>query len=145
MDIEVLSMSRLGYRLLAELGGSKRSFIDKYGRHMLLADIARTEREHLQVFCGLERKNSFIELVNNFISELKQFNCGSTELAMIARELPEGSYAAKKLADLTLLYEEYERRIAGKYTDSEDYIDLFLAKIPQSQLIRDNDIWIYGL
>ena len=63
---------------------------------------------------------------------------------MIARELPEGSYAAKKLADLTLLYEEYERRIAGKYTDSEDYIDLFLAKIPQSQLIRDNDIWIYG-
>ena len=67
MDIEVLSMSRLGYRLLAELGGSKRSFIDKYGRHMLLADIARTEREHLQVFCGLERKNSFIEMVNNFI------------------------------------------------------------------------------
>lgn len=144
MDIEVLSLSRLGYRLLAELGGSKRSFIDKYGRHMLLADIARTERAHLQVFCGLERKNSFIEMVNNFISELKQFNCGSTELAMIARELPEGSYAAKKLADLTLLYEEYERRIAGKYTDSEDYIDLFLAKIPQSQLIRDNDIWIYG-
>ena len=117
MDIEVLSLSRLGYRLLAELGGSKRSFIDKYGRHMLLADIARTEREHLQVFCGLERKNSFIEMVNNFISELKQFNCGSTELAMIARELPEGSYAAKKLADLTLLYEEYERRIAGKYTE----------------------------
>ena len=39
---------------------------------------------------------------------------------MIARELPEGSYAAKKLADLTLLYEEYERRIAGKYTDSEE-------------------------
>ena len=65
MDIEVLSLSRLGYRLLAELGGSKRSFIDKYGRHMLLADIARTEREHLQVFCGLERKNSFIEMVRS--------------------------------------------------------------------------------
>lgn len=96
MDIEVLSLSRLGYRLLAELGGSKRSFIDKYGRHMLLADIARTEREHLQVFCGLERKNSFIEMVNNFISELKQFNCGSTELARIAPRTAEGSYSRPK-------------------------------------------------
>ena len=144
MDIEVLSMSRLGYRLLAELGGSKRGFIDKYGRHMLLTDIARRDRDRLQVFCGLERKNSFIEMVNDFISELKQFNCGSAELAAIGESLPENSYAAKKLADLTLLYEEYEKRIEGKYTDSEDYIDLFLSKIPGSQLIRDNDIWIFG-
>lgn len=56
MDIEVLSMSRLGDRLLSELGGSKRSFIDKYGRHMILSDVARAERERLQVFRGLERK-----------------------------------------------------------------------------------------
>ena len=104
MDIEVLSMSRLGDRLLSELGGSKRSFIDKYGRHMILSDVARAERERLQVFRGLERKNSFIEMVNNFISELKQFNCGSAELTQIAEALPEDSYAAKKLTDLTLLY-----------------------------------------
>ena len=144
MDIEVLSMSRLGDRLLSELGGSKRSFIDKYGRHMILSDVARAERERLQVFRGLERKNSFIEMVNNFISELKQFNCGSAELTQIAEALPEDSYAAKKLTDLTLLYESYERRIEGKYTDSEDYIDLFLSKIAQSALIQDQDIWIYG-
>ena len=33
MDIEVISMSRLGYRILNETGGAKRSFVDKYGRH----------------------------------------------------------------------------------------------------------------
>ena len=71
MDVEVLSLSRLGYRLLEELGGSKRTFIDKYGRHMILSSIAAEEREKLQVFNGLEEKNSFIELVNNFISEMK--------------------------------------------------------------------------
>lgn len=144
MDVEVLSLSRLGYRLLEELGGSKRTFIDKYGRHMILSSIAAEEREKLQVFKGLEEKNSFIELVNNFISEMKQFNCGADELAEIARSLPDGSYTQRKLEDLYLLYSEYEAAIRGKYTDSEDYIDLFLGKISRSELVAGNHIWIYG-
>lgn len=144
MDVEVLSLSRLGYRLLEELGGSKRTFIDKYGRHMILSSIAARERENFQVFKGLEEKNSFIELVNNFISEMKQFNCGTDELAEIARSVPDGSYTQRKLEDLYLLYSEYEEAIRGKYTDSEDYIDLFLGKISRSKLVAGNHIWIYG-
>lgn len=144
MDVEVLSLSRLGYRLLKELGGSKRTFIDKYGRHMILSSIAAEEREKLQVFKGLKEKNSFIELVNNFISEMKQFNCGADELAEIARSVPDGSYTQRKLEDLYLLYSEYEAAIRGKYTDSEDYIDLFLGKISRSELVAGNHIWIYG-
>ena len=144
MDVEVLSLSRLGYRLLEELGGSKRTFIDKYGRHMILSSIAAKEREKLQVFKGLEEKNSFIELVNNFISEMKQFNCGADELAEIAKSVPDGSYTQRKLEDLYLLYSEYEEAIRGKYTDSEDYIDLFLGKISRSELVAGNHIWIYG-
>ncbi len=144
MDVEVISMSRLGYRLLEELGGSKRTFIDKYGRHMILSSVAARERDRLQVFKGLEEKNSFIELVNNFISEMKQFNCGAAELAEIAGSAPEGSYTQRKLEDLHLLYSEYEEAIRGKYTDSEDYIDLFIGKISRSKLIAGNHIWIYG-
>ena len=165
IDVEVLSMSRLGNRLLTELGGSKRTFIDKYGRHMILSEIARANRENLQVFRGLEEKNSFIELVNNFISEIKQYNCSSADLRQMenlmmenglhdtynaAIDAPVGaviesrSYLQKKLGDLCLLYEEYEKKIEGKYTDSEDYIDLFIGKISQSQLIAGNQIWIYG-
>ena len=70
----MLSMSRLGSRLLSELGGSKRTFIDKYGRHMILSQVAREEKENLQVFRGLESRSSFIDMVNNFISELKQYD-----------------------------------------------------------------------
>ena len=144
MDIEVLSMSRLGSRLLAELGGSKRTFIDKYGRHMILSQVAGEERENLQVFKGLESRSSFVDMVNNFISELKQYNCGAAELEQISGEVEEGSYVQKKLQDLHLLYSRYEQAIAGKYTDSEDYIDLFLNKISQSELVRGSVIWIYG-
>lgn len=144
MDIEVLSMSRLGYRLLEELGGSKRTFIDKYGRHMILSSVAMREKDKLQVFKGMENRDSFISLLNEFISDMKQYSCGAAELAEMADNVPEGSYTQRKLADLHLLYSGYEEIIRGKYTDSEDYIELFLGKIGSSQLVRDNHIWIYG-
>ena len=50
MDVEVMSMSRLGYRLLGELGGSRRTFIDKYGRHMVLSQVVREHADELQIF-----------------------------------------------------------------------------------------------
>ncbi len=144
MDIEVISMSRLGYNLLSELGGSKRTFIDQYGRHMILAEIASSEAEKLSCFRGLERKSAFIESVNDIISELKQYNAKPEDLKAIADSLNENSYTRMKLNDLYLLFSKYEQKIAGKYTDSEDYIDLFLGKISQSKLIKDNTIWVYG-
>lgn len=144
MDVEVLSMSRLGYRLLSELGGSRRTFINKYGRYMILSRAAMEERENLRVFRGFESKSSFIDMVNNFITEMKQYNCGSKELEEMASQTEEGSYVQKKLQDLHLLLARYEEKIEGKYTDSEDYINLILDKIGQSRLVSGSTIWIYG-
>ena len=144
MDIEVISMSRLGYRLLSELGGSKRVFIDKYGRHMVLSQVAREQRDKLEAFRGLETRSSFLEMVNNFISEMKQYNCGLDELETIRDGLDPDTYIYRKLKDMALIYGEYEKKISGRYTDSEDYIDLFLSKIEKSELVRGNHIWIYG-
>jgi ATP-dependent helicase/nuclease subunit B len=144
MDIEIISMSRLGHRLINELGGGKRTFIDKYGRHMLLSSIAYNEKEALQVFRGLEEKNTFIELVNNFISEMKQYNGDAEMLKSIIDSIESEGYLKKKLEDIYLLYSQYEKQIEGKYTDSEDYIDLFINNIPKSKTIKESEIWIYG-
>ena len=144
MDVEVISMSRLGYRLLSELGGSKRTFIDKYGRHMILSQVAKDHSSELTVFRGLETKSSFLEMVNNFISEMKQYNSGLSELEAIRDKVDSDTYVYRKLCDMALIYGEYEKKIRGRYTDSEDYIDLFLSKIGSSKLICGNTIWIYG-
>ncbi len=144
MDTEVVSMSRLGYRLLNELGGSRRTFIDKNGRQMILSGVAMEQHESLQVYRGLERKTSFLEKVNDFISEIKQYNCGLEELIQIRDSVEEGTYLWRKLSDLILLYDNYEQKIQGRYTDSEDYVDLFLSKISQSRLIKGNTVWVYG-
>lgn len=61
MDIEVLSLSRLGYRLLAELGGCNAQLHRQVRTAYAPGGYCTHRTEHLQVFCGLERKNSFIE------------------------------------------------------------------------------------
>lgn len=84
MDLEVVSISRLGLKVLAETGGGRIPLIDKYGRHMLLTKILAENRERLGVYRGMEQKQSFIEMVNNFISELKQYGVGPAELEALS-------------------------------------------------------------
>ena len=44
IDLEVMSQSRLGLKVLSETGGTNRTTIDKYGRHMLLTKILTEKR-----------------------------------------------------------------------------------------------------
>ena len=42
------------------------------------------------------------------------------------------------------MIEAYEEAIAGKFTDSEDYIAMYVGAIKDSKLVRGKSIWIYG-
>ncbi len=143
MDVEIVSASSLGSNVLSELGGSKRNFIDKYGRHMLLFKSAKEQSDNLEIFRGMESRTSFLDSVNNFISEMKQYNCGSEDLKAMA-ESAKDTYTGKKLMDVYKIFADYEKQIEGKYTDSEDYIDLFLGKIQDSEQIKGSTVWVYG-
>jgi len=144
LDVEIISMSRLGSRLLAEQGGGRQTFIDKYGRHMLLSRIARECREDLQVFGVSMGRNSFLEMTNNFISEMKQYNVTPDMLAEMRSRLEPGGLLERKLQDLELIFTKYQEAISGKYTDSEDLIDLYSSKISTSKMLQNCHIWVYG-
>lgn len=144
MDFEVISQSRLGYQILKENGGEKRNHIDKYGRHMLLTKILAQEEENLQTFRGMSRVHSFIDMTNNLISEMKQFNKSPEDLHEIIKENEEDSILVKKLLDISLIYDRYEALIQDKYTDTEDYLDLFISKIGQSKFLKETEIWVTG-
>lgn len=144
MDLEVVSISRLGMKVLAETGGGRCPMIDKYGRHMLLTKILREKKEALGIYRGQEKKQSFIEMMNNFISELKQYGVDPDALDRIAQELSESAFLRKKLQDVSIIFRSYEKQIQGKYLDTEDYVDQYAEKITQSQMVKNSRIWIYG-
>ena len=69
LGLDVYSLSRLGHQILNETSGNRQTFIDKYGRQMLLVKIVRELEAQLQIFRMSTRKSSFIELTNDFISD----------------------------------------------------------------------------
>lgn len=143
-DVQVVSFSRLGLKVLKEVGGGKTPMIDKYGRHMLLAKILGEKKDELDIYRGLEKKSAFIEMANNFISELKQYGAKPDSLTEIIEELDDGVFLKRKLRDIQLVYDRYEAHIQGKYLDTEDYVDLYADKLSESALVRGSAVWVYG-
>ena len=144
MDLEILSQSRLGFKVLSETGGSKRLHIDKYGRHMLLTKILADENPNLEAFKGMNKMHSFIDMTNNLISEMKQYNTLPEDLTAIIKVTDKNSILHRKLNDIQKIYTKYEELIKGKYIDTEDYLNLFISKISQSKCVKNSEIWVYG-
>ncbi|MFA5636225.1 MAG: PD-(D/E)XK nuclease family protein [Anaerovoracaceae bacterium] len=144
MDLDVLSFSRLSARVLKETGGSRRTPIDKHGRHMLLAKILKECEEDLLVFRGMGSSHSFLDMVNNLISEMKQYNSSPEEIRGIIGDMEEDSLLRRKLSDIALIFGSYEEQIKEKYIDTEDHLNLFLSKINRSDLVKNAEFWVSG-
>ncbi|MGQ0517395.1 hypothetical protein ACT453_45555, partial [Bacillus sp. D-CC] len=41
-------------------------------------------------------------------------------------------------------YDDFERALIGKYLDSEDYLQLLVEKLPQSEYVKGAEIYIDG-
>jgi len=144
LEVDVLSQSRLGHRILSETAGATRTHIDRYGRHMLISGILREQQPKLQAYGGSVQSVAFVEMVNDLITEMKQHNVEPQDIPNILESMEQGTLLYRKLADVYRVFEEYQARIEGKYVDTEDYTRLVTEQIPQSHLVRNGEFWIYG-
>ncbi len=144
MDLQVVGISRLGSIVLKEVGGGRDPLINKQGRHMLLTKIMVEENKNLAVYGNYRDNTAFIEMANNFISEMKQYNVSPNQLSQIVETIPKDGFLSRKLTDIHRLYHRYEELISGKYTDTEDYMGIFIDKISQSKTIGRQTVWISG-
>ncbi len=144
IGLDVYSISRLEHNVIADLGQGDVQFIDKYGRQMLLTEVLAEMKDDLSVYAGSVRKPAFIEMLNDYISQLKQYDVSPEMLAETASELSDNDALSLKMRDISKIYTAYDERIRGKYTDSEDYVELFLSKAEDSSLLQRAVIWVYG-
>ena len=143
-DTEIISMSRLGLRILTEKGTESVRMLDRYGRFMLLTRIIKEHREDFDVFRRSAGKQAFTEMVSDFISEFKQQDCTFDEVAAILDDNKADPILRSKLEELRGVAEAYEREIQGKVTDSEDYINMYIDAVAESELVQRSSFWIYG-
>jgi len=143
-DTEILSMNRLGLRVLTEQGTESVRMLDKYGRFMLLNLLIKEHMEDFEIFRRPAGKLGFTSMLNDFISEFKQQDCSLDEVEELLSESGDDPILTAKLKELRGVIDAYEERISGVFTDSEDYIAMYVAAIKDSKLVRGRTFWIYG-
>ncbi|ABO49945.1 UvrD-like DNA helicase, C terminal protein [Desulforamulus reducens MI-1] len=143
---QVLSFRRLAFRVLQEMGGAARAHIDDLGKKMVLRRILEQRKSELKVFHRAAKQPGFADSLASALSELKLYRIEPQELQKGIQHMQEapGSAIRDKLADLSLLYNDLEEFLSGRFTDPDDYLNLLAQRLPGSRTVQGAEIFIDG-
>ncbi|WP_257349237.1 helicase-exonuclease AddAB subunit AddB [Pseudalkalibacillus decolorationis] len=145
---QVFSFSRLALKILQEVGGLTRYHLNSTGMNMLLRKVVEQCKEDLRLFHKATEQTGFYEQLEEMIKEFKRYCLTSNDLVEFSKNLFDEKEDRKllvdKLHDVHIIYNRLEEMVAGKYIDSEDYLQLFEQKIPDSTYLKDCEIWVDG-
>ncbi|MBD1221749.1 helicase-exonuclease AddAB subunit AddB [Virgibacillus halodenitrificans] len=148
---QVVSFSRLAWRILQETGGGTKQFISSVGVQMMLRKIIEEKTDDWRVFQKAMEKQGFLSQLEKMITEFKRYNISPEALQSQMKEI-EG-YVHKesgeealisKLDDLAYIYEKLMVALQDKYIDSEDQLQLLADKISESSLLEDAEVYLDG-
>ncbi|MGI5912697.1 MAG: helicase-exonuclease AddAB subunit AddB [Syntrophomonadaceae bacterium] len=142
MQLEVLSFTRLAKKILNEVGGSTQITISELGKKMVLRRILNELEGDLIVYKNSYRQRGFINELLKLIANLKQRAVTYQDLELLQKEIEVNSLIYGKLHDLTIIFKKFNIYLQDHYLDSEDYINLFLERLPSSRYLSDCQIWV---
>ncbi|WCK56217.1 helicase-exonuclease AddAB subunit AddB [Aneurinibacillus sp. Ricciae_BoGa-3] len=151
MRAEVLSFQRLAYKVLQEVGGLSRIHVDSTGIKMVLRKIVQNRKSELRVFGRAASQTGFTDKLEEMYGELAR-HCVTVQDLAAERERMMSSMAqgedsgflADKLHDMTIIFEELESYLSGRYLDAEHYLPLLAERIPRSAFVSEASFWIDG-
>lgn len=135
INVEVLTLSRMAYRVSNEIGGNL-NHLSKAGKDMLIFDLLSKEKNNLN-FLGKSEKN--IDIVNRMFTEFKKHGIFVQDLK---NANIEDNYTSLKLKDITLLYEKYEERLSNNFIDENDGLTILANNLPKTDMFKDSKIYI---
>src|SRR5690625_2447288 len=148
---QVVSFSRLAWRILQETGGAVRQFISSVGIQMVLRKIIEEKQGDWLVFQKAMEKQGFLDQLENIITEFKRYEITPEILRLQQDHLNQyvhkepGEVAlANKLEDLIYIYEKLMQSLQDNYIDSEDQLQLLAEKINDTDFLNDAEVYIDG-
>ena len=138
INAEVVTLSRMAYRVLSEVGGSSKTHLSKQGKAMLIYAILNQHKKELK-FLGKSDEN--IELSMTAITEFKKHGIMVQDLQQEAEKI-EDSYLRAKLQDMALIYQKFQEQIEEKYIEETDLLTILAEKIEETNLIQNSIIYL---
>jgi ATP-dependent helicase/nuclease subunit B len=143
MGIEVLSITRLVYRVLSETGGINRTKLNEQGKLIILFKILQDNKNKLTAYKKITQSFGLVENINSLIIELKN-GCITTEKLDNINKKEMSPLVSEKISDVRLIYKEYEKYLGNDIVDNETQKELLISLIPESKLIENSKFWFDG-
>lgn len=137
INAEVITLSRMAYRVIQEVGGNKNN-LSKCGKAMLVYSILNKYKQDLK-FLGKSDEN--IDLSITAITEFKKHGVTIDSLKQEINNT-EDTYLKTKLLDMSLIYEKFEEKIINNYIDETDLLDILANSLQETDLVKDSIIYI---
>ena len=138
VNTEVITFSRMAFRVRNEIGGAKKTNLSKSGKAMLLYDILSKCKDNLN-FLGKNAEN--VDIIGNSITEFKKHRINIENLKEEANTTTD-MYLKLKLNDMITMYEEFEKSIQDKFLDENDVLDILNTQILESNQFKNAIIYI---
>jgi len=141
---QVVSFSRLAWRLMQETGGATKQFISSTGIQMMLRKIIDQRTERFKVFQKAADKQGFIQELEGMITEFKR-HCITPDMLKEQMLYTEQNIPLmNKLADLHYIYDELTALLRQKYIDGEDQLQLLANKIGDAPFLKGAEFYLDG-
>lgn len=140
LEVQVLSFKRLCHRIYNEFG-YKSASISKSAKAMLVYSVMKDLEKELILLKGVDKKLGLVTTVSDYISEFKRYNVTPE---MLLNVNTKNERLTNKLKELAYIYAEYEKRIDGRFIDSDDDLRIVMNYLEKSNLVSGAKIWIDG-
>ncbi len=145
INIEVLSFSRLAYKVFNEVGGLTKVHLNEQGKHMIFRRIIDKNKDRLSIYKTVSGQDGFIAKINDLITEFKKQDITPQMLFEKAEKLDDKRNILKmKLQDLAFIFQEYNDYLVNRYMDSEDSINSLIMQMDKADFLKGSTIWIDG-
>ncbi|WP_156288827.1 helicase-exonuclease AddAB subunit AddB [Oceanobacillus salinisoli] len=148
---QVVSFSRLAWRILQETGGATKQFISSVGIQMMLRKIIEEKQGDWLTFHKAMEKQGFLKQLEEMITEFKRYQVTPEVLQaqiehmkQFVHKEPGEEALTNKLEDLFYIYDKLVLALKDHYVDSEDRLQILAEKIKESKLLQGAEIYLDG-
>ena len=138
ISAEVITLSRMAYRVMGEIGGLNKTNLSKCGKAMLIYSILSNNKKNLK-FLGKSDEN--IDLSMRAITEFKKHGVSTLDLTNEI-EKTDDIYLKTKLQDMACIYDNFEEKIANNYIEETDLLDILASNLDKVDLVKNSIIFI---
>ena len=144
LNIDVLSFSRLAYKISEETGGGVQTVLDDTGKSLVLRKVAQELKDEVPVLGSNLKKIGYIHEVKSAISEFMQYGIDYQKLDEMLEYSKNRGGLHGKLQDLGTLYQGFLNYIQKRFITTEETYDRLAEQLEKSALIKNSVVVMDG-